>query len=49
MPDFLMFLAVTAVILATFGAFVNDIWLASTQWLLVAAVFAIFAIYLKVR
>jgi len=39
--------SVIAVILATIGYMGNDIWLASTQWLLVAAVLALFGLYLK--
>lgn len=38
-----------AVILAMFGATGVDIWLASTQWLLVAAVLAIFGIYFRIE
>jgi len=39
--------AVAAVVLAGFGYLGVDIWLASTQWLLVASVLALFGIYLK--
>lgn len=39
--------AVLAVILAATGYMGVDIWLASTQWLLVAAVLALFGLYLK--
>ena len=39
--------SVLSVILAGVGAMGTDIWLASTQWLLVAAVSILFAIYLK--
>jgi len=38
---------VFAVILAGVGYMGVDIWLASTQWLLVAAVLALFGLYLK--
>lgn len=38
-----------AVILAMFGATGSDIWLASTQWLLVAAVLAVFGIYFRME
>lgn len=38
-----------AVILAMFGATGADIWLASTQWLLVAAVLAVFGIYFRME
>ena len=43
----LMGLAVLAVVLAAYGYLATDIWLASTQWLLVAAVLALFSVYLK--
>jgi hypothetical protein len=39
--------AVVAVILAGVGYLGYDIWLASTQWLLVAAVLALFGVYAK--
>lgn len=39
--------AVISVILAGVGYLGMDIWLASTQWLLVAAVLALFAVYLR--
>ena len=39
--------AVFAVILAGAGYMGVDIWLASTQWLLVAVVLALFGLYLK--
>lgn len=39
--------AVLSVILSAIGYLGVDIWLASTQWLLVASVLALFAIYLK--
>lgn len=45
--QFLMVAAVVAVVLSTFGYMGMDIWLASTQWLLVAAVLALFGVYLK--
>jgi len=40
--------AVLAVLFSATGWIGRDIWLASTQWLLVAAVLALFGIYLKV-
>ncbi|HSL86159.1 MAG TPA: hypothetical protein VK861_04440 [Bacteroidales bacterium] len=43
----LMGLAVAAVVLAAVGYLGTDIWLASTQWLLVAAVLALFGVYIK--
>ena len=47
--DVLIGLAVIAVILAIIGALGSDLWLASTQWLLVAAVLSIWAVYTKIR
>lgn len=41
--------AVVAVILAGIGAFLTDIYLASTQWMLVAAVLAAFGVYLRLE
>lgn len=38
-----------AVVLAGMGASGLDFWLASTQWLLVAAVLAILAVYVKLE
>lgn len=43
----LMYGAVAAVLLAGVGYLGFDIWLASTQWLLVAAVLALFGLYAK--
>jgi len=43
----LMFGAVASVLFSITGWIGTDIWLASTQWLLVAAVLALFSIYLK--
>lgn len=40
--------ALLSVVLAGLGYLGTDIWLASTQWLLVAAVLALFGIYMKV-
>ncbi len=39
--------ALLAIFLSGLGYVGLDIWLASTQWLLVSAVLALFAIYLK--
>jgi hypothetical protein len=39
--------AALACVLAGIGYLGTDIWLASTQWLLVAAVLALFGIYTK--
>ena len=46
-PQILISGAVMAVVLAAIGYLGMDIWLASTQWLLVAAVLALFGIYAK--
>jgi len=43
----LIYGSVVAIFLAVFGWVGADIWLASTQWLLVAAVLVLFSIYLK--
>jgi len=40
-------LSVIAVLLAAWGFVQQDVWLASTQWLLIALVFGTWAIYLK--
>jgi hypothetical protein len=45
--DLMVGLSIVAVILSIIGAFGTDLWLASTQWVLVAAVFGIYAIYFK--
>lgn len=45
----LMSLAVVAVVAAGWGFLVSDIWLASTQWLLIAAVLAAFGLYAKME
>lgn len=42
-------MALVAVVLSAIGYLGTDIWLASTQWLLVAAVLALFGVYLKVE
>ena len=39
--------AVISVLLSGIGYLGTDIWLASTQWLLVAVVLALFGVYLK--
>ncbi len=45
--DFLVALSVIAVVLSAVGSLGYDLWLASTQWLIVATVFAVYAIYAK--
>ncbi len=41
--------ALITIILAAIGYLGTDIWLASTQWLLVAAVLALFGVYAKMK
>lgn len=48
-PNVLIGLSVVAVILSLIGAFGRDIWLASTQWVLVGGVLAIWAVYFKIK
>lgn len=45
--DVLVGVSIIAIILSIIGAFGVDIWLASTQWVLVAGVLGIYAIYFK--
>jgi hypothetical protein len=45
--QYLMGGAVVAVLLSAIGYLGADIWLASTQWLLVAVVLALFGVYLR--
>lgn len=49
--DFISFIFVMAsilcVALAGLGYLWRDIWLASTQWMVTAAVFGLFGVYLK--
>ena len=47
LSKYLIYGAILAVAFAAEGWVGPDIWLASTQWLLVAAVLALFGIYLK--
>lgn len=47
LSKYLMYGSVLAVLFAAEGWIGPDIWLASTQWLLVALVILAFAIYLK--
>lgn len=46
---FLMTGALACVILSAIGYLGYDLWLASTQWLLVAAVTAMFGVYMKLK
>lgn len=45
--NYLMKGSLVAVLLSAVGYLGYDLWLASTQWLLVAAVMAMFGVYLK--
>ncbi len=47
LSEYLMGGAVLAVVLSLIGYLGLDIWLASTQWLLIAAVLGLFGVYLK--
>jgi hypothetical protein len=47
LSKYMMYGAAVAVLLSITGWLGTDIWLASTQWLLVAAVLSLFAVYLK--
>lgn len=44
---YLMYLSLISVLMAALGWLGPDIWLASTQWLLVALILSAFGIYLK--
>lgn len=46
---YLMQAAVVAIVLSAVGYLGYDFWLASTQWLLVAAVMALFGVYMKLK
>lgn len=45
----LIVLSALGVVFGVIGAFSEDIWLASTQWLLIAAVLAGFSIYVRLE
>lgn len=45
--NYLMAGAVMAILLAAVGYIGFDIWLASTQWLLVGTILALFGVYFK--
>lgn len=47
LSNIIVSVALLAVFLSGLGYLGLDIWLASTQWLLVSAVLVLFAIYLK--
>ncbi|MCL5072237.1 MAG: hypothetical protein M1308_15300 [Actinobacteria bacterium] len=48
-PRVFMAASIAAIVLAGVGYLGNDIWLASTQWLLIAAIFALFGVYLRLE
>jgi hypothetical protein len=45
----LLGISAIAVILAVIGSLSVDIWLASTQWVLIAATLGIYALYFKIK
>ena len=49
MPDVLIILSALAILFSIIGAFGAEVWLASTQWVIVAAALATYAIYFKIR
>lgn len=48
-PRLFMGGALASVFLAGIGYFGIDLWLASTQWLLVGAILALFGIYMRME
>lgn len=44
-----MFLSLLAIIFAAWGFMGSDLWLASTQWLLIAVVLAVFGLYSRME
>ena len=49
LADVLIGLSILAVIFAIVGSFGKDIWIASTQWVIIAAALSAWAIYLRIR
>jgi hypothetical protein len=49
LSQLIMGAAVIAVVLSAMGYMGTDIWLASTQWLLVAAVLSLFGLYARMN
>jgi hypothetical protein len=47
LSNVLVGLSAVAIILSIIGAFGTDLWLASTQWVLIAATLGIYALYFK--
>lgn len=48
-PKYLMVCSLVAVVLAAVGWLGSDVWLASTQWLLVAIVLAVYGLWFKLE
>jgi len=44
-----MVLSLVAVVAAAWGFLVSDVWLASTQWLLIAVILAAFGLYARME
>ncbi len=42
-------LALISLVLATYGAFVSDVWLASTQWLLISVWLLVVSVFVRAR
>lgn len=49
LADVFIGLSMLAVLFSIIGAFGTDLWLASTQWVLIAATLAVWAVYAKMR
>jgi hypothetical protein len=47
LSKYMLYGAIIAIFMSFIGWLGKDIWLASTQWLLITAVLALFGIYLK--
>ena len=46
--DYLFILSFLGIVLAAYGAFIgSDLWLGSTQWLLVSVALVVYALYVK--
>lgn len=49
LADFLVILSVGAIVMAGIGSVGSDVWLASTQWLLVSTILMLYAIYIHLK
>lgn len=49
LADVLVLLSVVAVVMASVGMFGVDIILASTQWMLIAGILMLYAIYIQLK